>query len=107
MRIVAHRRSLLSTYIPTRQDSPGCRLPFGDKSAPERIKEEFGISKAAFKRALGHLLKEGKIRVAERDSPVCGRFVCSLNGKNKSRSRPQSIFWPDSGFRGLPGLCAG
>ena len=50
-----------------RLQAAGGRLPFGDKSAPERIKEEFGISKAAFKRALGHLLKEGKIRVAEEE----------------------------------------
>lgn len=34
------------------------QLPFSDKSAPEDIKTYFGISKGAFKRALGHLLKE-------------------------------------------------
>lgn len=33
-------------------------LPFSDKSSPEEIKQHFGISKAAFKRALGHLIKE-------------------------------------------------
>lgn len=32
-------------------------LPFSDKSKPEEIKNYFGISKGAFKRALGHLLK--------------------------------------------------
>nr|WP_304113577.1 hypothetical protein [Phascolarctobacterium succinatutens] len=26
------------------------------------MKQKFGISKAAFKRALGHLMKEGKVR---------------------------------------------
>ena len=36
-------------------------LPFDDKASPEMIKEKFGISKAAFKRAVGHLLKEEKI----------------------------------------------
>ncbi|MDO4620528.1 MAG: S1-like domain-containing RNA-binding protein [Lachnospiraceae bacterium] len=36
-------------------------LPFDDKADPERIKEEFGLSKAAFKRAVGRLYKEHKI----------------------------------------------
>ena len=33
-------------------------LPFDDKASPEQINEVFGMSKAAFKRAVGHLLKE-------------------------------------------------
>ncbi|MBU9787989.1 DNA-binding protein [Lentilactobacillus sp. IMAU92037] len=33
------------------------QLPFSDKSTPDSIKDYFGISKGAFKRALGHLLK--------------------------------------------------
>lgn len=40
-------------------------LPFDDKVSPEIIKREFGISKAAFKRAAGRLKKQGKIRIAE------------------------------------------
>lgn len=36
-------------------------LAFSDKSAPDDIKAYFGISKGAFKRALGHLLKESLI----------------------------------------------
>ena len=36
---------------------------------PEYIKEETGLSKAAFKRAVGRLLKEGKI-VITKDSIV-------------------------------------
>ena len=36
-------------------------LPFDDKASPEIIAARFGISKAAFKRAVGHLLKEGLI----------------------------------------------
>ncbi|MFC5588055.1 S1 RNA-binding domain-containing protein [Sporosarcina soli] len=39
----------------------GGRMPFTDKSTPEEIKEMFDLSKAAFKRALGKLMKEGKI----------------------------------------------
>ena len=36
-------------------------MPYGDSTPPEIIREKFGLSKSAFKRALGHLLKEGKI----------------------------------------------
>lgn len=43
----------------------GGSMPYSDKSAPYDIEEAFGISKAAFKRAAGHLLKEGKIQRAE------------------------------------------
>ncbi|MFX3624098.1 MAG: S1 RNA-binding domain-containing protein [Ectobacillus sp.] len=39
----------------------GGAMPFGDKSYAEDIQERFGMSKAAFKRALGKLMKEGKI----------------------------------------------
>lgn len=41
-------------------------LPFDDKASPEVIKREFGLSKNAFKRAIGHLLKEGQIEIKER-----------------------------------------
>ena len=40
-------------------------LPFSDKASPEVIAREFGMSKAAFKRAVGRLLKQGKIRITE------------------------------------------
>ncbi len=41
----------------------GGKLPFTDKADPERIQQEFGMSKAAFKRAVGRLLKERKIDI--------------------------------------------
>ena len=37
------------------------RMPYCDDTAPEVIKQKFTISKAAFKRALGKLLKQGLI----------------------------------------------
>ncbi len=40
-------------------------LPFNDRVAPEVIKQQFGLSKNAFKRAVGRLLKEGKITITE------------------------------------------
>lgn len=41
------------------------RIPFTDKSEPQLIKDEFAMSKAAFKRAVGRLLKAGKIEIKE------------------------------------------
>ena len=35
-------------------------MPYSDATPPEIIKDAFGISKAAFKRALGRLMKEGR-----------------------------------------------
>lgn len=40
-------------------------LPFNDKAAPEVIKREFGLSKNAFKRGVGRLLKDGRIEITE------------------------------------------
>lgn len=39
--------------------------PLGDKSDPAEIKAQFGVSKKAYKMALGALMKEGKIRQDE------------------------------------------
>lgn len=41
----------------TIHETYGGRLPFDDKADPETIREAFGLSKAAFKRAVGHLYK--------------------------------------------------
>ena len=38
-------------------------LPFSENASPEIIRRELSMSKAAFKRAAGHLLKQGKIRI--------------------------------------------
>ncbi|MEC0333262.1 S1-like domain-containing RNA-binding protein [Paenibacillus macerans] len=40
---------------------PGGGMPYSDATPPDLIKQRFGISKAAFKRALGKLMKEGKV----------------------------------------------
>ena len=40
-------------------------LPFDDKADPETIREVFGITKAAFKRAVGALYKERKIEFSD------------------------------------------
>lgn len=43
----------------------GGKLDFSDNAAPELIKEETGMSKNQFKRAVGNLLKSGKIEILE------------------------------------------
>ena len=43
----------------------GGKMPYCDDTPMEIIKEKFGISKAAFKRALGRLLRQGLIRQEE------------------------------------------
>ena len=48
-------------------DSYEGSLPFNDKAAPEVITHETGMSKNEFKRAVGHLLKEGKIQITEKN----------------------------------------
>ena len=40
-------------------------LPYHDKSESEEIKQKFNLSKNAFKRAIGHLMKEGKIKILD------------------------------------------
>lgn len=40
-------------------------LPYHDKTSPELILAKFGLSKNAFKRAIGHLMKDGRIEILE------------------------------------------
>ena len=44
-------------------ETAGGFLPYHDKSDPEVIKREFHMSKNAFKRAIGHLQKAGRIKI--------------------------------------------
>lgn len=45
-------------------------LPYNDKVSPEIIARDFDMSKAAFKRAVGHLLKAGKIEITEKSIKI-------------------------------------
>lgn len=47
-------------------DSFDGALPFNDKASPEVIKRETQMSKNEFKRAVGHLLKAGRITITEK-----------------------------------------
>lgn len=53
-----------------RLEEYGGKLPFTDKADPEVIKREFGLSKNAFKRAVGRLLKEGKIEINDKNIAI-------------------------------------
>jgi predicted RNA-binding protein (virulence factor B family) len=44
-------------------DKSGGKLSFTDKASPEVIRNNTGMSKNEFKRAVGRLLKEGKIEI--------------------------------------------
>jgi predicted RNA-binding protein (virulence factor B family) len=46
-------------------DENGGQLPFTDKATPELIQRETGMSKNEFKRAVGNLLKNDKIKIAD------------------------------------------
>ena len=56
--------------IMERLEEYGGRLSFTDKADPERIKKEFDMSKNAFKRAVGRLLKEGRIEICEKSIEI-------------------------------------
>lgn len=56
--------------IMERIGSSGGELLFTDKADPELIRAEFGMSKAAFKRAVGKLLKERKIKIDEEQGKI-------------------------------------
>lgn len=43
------------------------RLPFNDKADKETIEREFGLSKNAFKRAVGRLLKQGRVEITDKN----------------------------------------
>ncbi|MDO4478976.1 MAG: S1-like domain-containing RNA-binding protein [Lachnospiraceae bacterium] len=63
----AHQKAYLqmnvdadSVYAIIKEDYDG-ELPFDDKASPDDIRDIFGLSKAAFKRAVGHLYKEKRV----------------------------------------------
>ena len=45
--------------------APGNWLPFGDHSRPEDIRTQFGVSKKAFKQALGALYRQRQIQLTD------------------------------------------
>lgn len=56
----------------------GGALPFTDKADPEVIKAEMNLSKNAFKRAVGRLLKEGKVEIKATSIRLKNKRVCTI-----------------------------
>ncbi|MBC1493057.1 CvfB family protein [Listeria booriae] len=59
--VLSDDAEMILTYL----RSVGGKMPFGDKSDPDAIRAKFGVSKAQFKRALGTLMKERRIKQEE------------------------------------------
>ncbi len=55
----------LSDLILKTLTDAGGELPLSDSSSPEEIREAFACSKKDFKKAIGHLYKEGKIIIGD------------------------------------------
>ncbi len=59
-------------YILNKMRKNGGKLPLNDDSSPEIIRRELSMSKSAFKRAVGKLLKEGKIKITDKGIKLLG-----------------------------------
>ncbi len=59
-------------YILSKIKANGGVLPLNDDSSPELIRKELNMSKSAFKRAVGKLLKEGKIKFGDKGIKLSG-----------------------------------
>ncbi|MBO4374724.1 MAG: RNA-binding protein [Lachnospiraceae bacterium] len=53
----------------------GGKLPVGDRSDAEEIKKECNLSRNAFKKGVGHLLKEGKVEIADNSVVLKGGII--------------------------------
>ncbi len=60
---VQFQMSIDADKLVKRLEEEGGKLPFNDKASPERIREEMDMSKNEFKRAVGNLLKAGRIEI--------------------------------------------
>ncbi|MBQ0028323.1 MAG: S1 RNA-binding domain-containing protein [Lachnospiraceae bacterium] len=64
MNEVSHiQMSIDADRVMKRLQTEGGKLPFNDKASPEIIREEMDMSKNEFKKAVGNLLKAGKIEI--------------------------------------------
>ena len=63
---IAPRRVVsLSDRVLKAIQAHGCPFTLTDKSSPDEIRERFACSKKDYKKALGHLYKEGKITISD------------------------------------------
>ena len=59
------RIPVLAEHILEELKRNGGRLPYHDGSSSDEIREALGMSKKAFKQAIGQLYREGRIKIAE------------------------------------------
>lgn len=76
-----------AALIMKRMEEYGGKLPFTDKADPELIQKEFGLSKNAFKRAVGRLLKEGKIKIREKNIEIRDKKVIIMAKRGSMERR--------------------
>ncbi len=74
------RIAALTEQILAALEAKGGRLPYGDSSIPEEIRDAFGVSKKAFKQAIGSLYRDRLISI----EPAGIRLV----GKQPTPPRP-------------------
>ena len=60
-----HRVAPLTQTILEALKTAGDSLPFSDKSSPEEIRDTFGVSKKAFKQAIGALFRDRQILIED------------------------------------------
>ena len=59
--------SIDAENVMERLEKLGGVIPFTDKASPELIRSEMNMSKNEFKRAVGNLMKAGKIKITEKE----------------------------------------
>lgn len=70
----------------------GGRAPFHDNSSPEEIRAAFGLSKKAFKQAIGSLFKERRIVIAEHGIRLADGFATPVpKAAQKEPAKPVSV----------------
>ncbi|CAN5735702.1 S1-like domain-containing RNA-binding protein [soil metagenome] len=83
------RVASLTEQILSALEQNGGKLPLDDGSDPAAIREAFGVSKKAFKQALGALFKKRRIRF-EAPGTVLVEKVVTSGPRNNPRSGPKS-----------------
>jgi len=66
--------------------APGQRLALHDNSAPEEIRAAFGVSKKAFKQAIGVLFKAGEIVIEKTGIKLAPPAAPDVKGKEKPKA---------------------
>jgi predicted RNA-binding protein (virulence factor B family) len=72
----------LTKLIITALNMSGGRLAFDDESSPANIRQQFGVSKKAFKQALGKLYKTRRIAFTKPGIELLDNSAWSPGGKS-------------------------